>query len=154
MKISWREVSGYLLIVVASCFWGGSASLGKSLFQAGMSTAQLMQVRSVMSAVVITVILALFRRKHFRIQPRDLWGLLLLAIPGLVVVNASYYQAVKMLPNNQIGNVFEATVEATEEAIINGLIAAETMTGVDDHKVIALPHDRLKEILKKYNRLN
>jgi drug/metabolite transporter (DMT)-like permease len=98
MKISWREVSGYLLIVVASCFWGGSASLGKSLFQAGMSTAQLMQVRSVMSAVVITVILALFRRKHFRIQPRDLWGLLLLAIPGLVVVNASYYQAVKMLP--------------------------------------------------------
>lgn len=60
----------------------------------------------------------------------------------------------QMLPNNQIGNVFEATVEATEEAIINGLIAAETMTGVDDHKVIALPHDRLKEILKKYNRLN
>lgn len=60
----------------------------------------------------------------------------------------------QMLPNNQIGNVFEATVEATEEAIINALIAAETMTGVDDHKVIALPHDRLKEILKKYNRLN
>lgn len=60
----------------------------------------------------------------------------------------------QMLPNNQIGNVFEATVEATEEAIINDLIAAETMTGVDDHKVIALPHDRLKEILKKYNRLN
>jgi D-aminopeptidase len=60
----------------------------------------------------------------------------------------------QMLPNSKINNVFEATVEATEEAIINALIAAETMTGVDDHKVIAIPHDRLKEILKKYNRLN
>ncbi len=98
MKISWREVSGYLLIVVASCFWGGSASLGKSLFHAGMSTAQLMQVRSVMSAAVLSVMLAVFGRKHFKIQMRDLWGLLLLAIPGLVVVNATYYQAIKMMP--------------------------------------------------------
>jgi L-aminopeptidase/D-esterase-like protein len=49
--------------------------------------------------------------------------------------------------------VFAATVQATEEAIINALIAAETMTGVDDHKVIAIPHDLLKNILKKYNRL-
>jgi L-aminopeptidase/D-esterase-like protein len=49
--------------------------------------------------------------------------------------------------------VFAATVEATEEAIINALVAAETMTGVNDHKVIALPHDRLREALKKYNRL-
>lgn len=60
----------------------------------------------------------------------------------------------QMLPNSKINNVFQATVEATEEAIINALIAAEDMTGIDDHKVIALPHDRLKEVLKKYNRLN
>jgi L-aminopeptidase/D-esterase-like protein len=60
----------------------------------------------------------------------------------------------QMLPNSKINNVFQATVEATEEAIINALIAAETMTGIDDHRVIALPHDRLKEILKKYSRLN
>jgi len=98
MKISWREVSDYLLIIVAACFWGGSAIFGKSLFRAGMSTGQLMQVRSVMSAAVIAVILAVFARQHFKIQLRDLWGLLLLAIPGLVVVNASYYQAVKMMP--------------------------------------------------------
>ncbi len=58
-----------------------------------------------------------------------------------------------MLPNDRIGSVFEATVQATEEAIINALIAAETMTGVDNHKVTALPHDRLKQVLKKYNRL-
>ncbi len=57
-----------------------------------------------------------------------------------------------MLPNDRMNPVFEATVQATEEAIINSLIAAETMTGVDGHKVIALPHDRLKEVMKKYNR--
>lgn len=58
-----------------------------------------------------------------------------------------------MLPNDRMNPVFEATVQATEEAIVNALIAAETMTGADGHKVIALPHDRLKEVLKKYNRL-
>ncbi len=58
-----------------------------------------------------------------------------------------------MVPNDRISPLFEATVEATEEAIINALVAAETMTGADDHKVIALPHDRLQQILKKYNRL-
>ena len=59
----------------------------------------------------------------------------------------------KMLPNDRIGPVFDATVQATEEAIINALVAAETMTGVDNHKVTALPHDRLKQVMKKYNRL-
>jgi len=58
-----------------------------------------------------------------------------------------------MLPNDRMNPIFEATVQATEEAIVNALIAAETMTGVDGHKVIALPHDRLREVLKKYNRL-
>jgi D-aminopeptidase len=58
-----------------------------------------------------------------------------------------------MLPNERMNPLFDATVQATEEAIINALIAAETMTGIDDHKVIALPHDRLQAVLKKYNRL-
>jgi D-aminopeptidase len=61
--------------------------------------------------------------------------------------------SVQMLPNEKMGALFAATVEATEEAIINALVAAETMTGRDGHKVIALPHDRLREVLKKYNRL-
>jgi D-aminopeptidase len=60
----------------------------------------------------------------------------------------------KMLPNDQIEPVFAATVQATEEAIINAMIAAETMTGIENHKVRALPHDQLVAILKKYNRLN
>ena len=58
-----------------------------------------------------------------------------------------------MLPNDRMNPLFEATVQATEEAIVNALIAAETMTGVDGHKVIALPHDRLKQVMTKYNRL-
>ena len=60
----------------------------------------------------------------------------------------------KMLPNDKIEPVFAATVQATEEAIINAMIAAETMTGIENHRVRALPHDQLRAILKKYNRLN
>jgi D-aminopeptidase len=59
----------------------------------------------------------------------------------------------KMLPNDKMDELFAATVQATEEAVINAMVAAETMTGIDNHKVIALPHDRLREVLKKYNRL-
>src|ERR1700723_3049680 len=59
----------------------------------------------------------------------------------------------KMLPNDSIDPLFLATVQATEEAIVNAMVAAETMTGIDGHTVIALPHDRLREVLKKYNRL-
>ena len=58
-----------------------------------------------------------------------------------------------MLPNERMDPVFDATVQATEEAIINAMVAAENMTGVDDHHVIALPHEQLREVLKKYNRL-
>lgn len=58
-----------------------------------------------------------------------------------------------MLPNDQINPIFLATVQATEEAVVNAMIAAETMTGVNGRTVIALPHDRLREVLKKYNRL-
>jgi D-aminopeptidase len=50
--------------------------------------------------------------------------------------------------------LLKATVEATEEAIINVLCAAETMQGIDGNTLYALPHKRLQEILKKYNRLN
>ena len=57
-----------------------------------------------------------------------------------------------MLPNDQMNATFEATVEATEEAIINAMLGAETMKGYQDHKVIALPHDRLKQVLRKYGR--
>ena len=59
----------------------------------------------------------------------------------------------KMLPNNRMNPLFDATVQATEEAIINALVAAETMEGVNNRKVEAISHERLREVLKKYNRL-
>jgi D-aminopeptidase len=58
-----------------------------------------------------------------------------------------------MLPNESLDPIFLATVQATEEAVVNAMVAAETMSGIDNHVVIALPHNRLREILQKYNRL-
>jgi D-aminopeptidase len=59
----------------------------------------------------------------------------------------------KMLPNDRIDPLFAATVQATEEAVVNSMVAAETMTGFENHRVIALPHDKLRAVLKRYNRL-
>jgi D-aminopeptidase len=61
---------------------------------------------------------------------------------------------VEMLPNDLIDPLLEATVQAVEEAIINAMIAAETMEGINGNKSYALPHGLLVEVLKKYNRLN
>ena len=60
---------------------------------------------------------------------------------------------VSMVSNEQITPLFEATVQATEEAIVNAMLAARTMIGADDLTVYALPHDRLRAVLRKYNRL-
>jgi L-aminopeptidase/D-esterase-like protein len=59
---------------------------------------------------------------------------------------------VKMLSNDRMNALFAATVQATEEAIVNALIAGETMTGINGRRVEALPHDRLRAVLQKYNR--
>ncbi len=58
-----------------------------------------------------------------------------------------------MVPNDDLNPLFEAVVQATEEAIVNVLVAAEPMTGQGGHHVPALPHEELREILRKYNRL-
>jgi D-aminopeptidase len=60
---------------------------------------------------------------------------------------------VAMLPNDTLNGVFEAAVQAVEEAILNAMVGAETMSGYQGHTVTALPHDRLRDVLKKYNRL-
>jgi len=57
------------------------------------------------------------------------------------------------LPNGDLTPFFQATVEATEEAIVNALVAAETMVGVNGNRVPALPTSQVREILRKYNRL-
>jgi L-aminopeptidase/D-esterase-like protein len=73
------------------------------------------------------------------------------ANPGAAVGKAVC--GVEMIPNRQLTPFFVATALAVEEATVNALIAAETMTGRDNNKVFALPHDRLVEVMKKYNRL-
>ena len=73
------------------------------------------------------------------------------ANPGAIGSKGIHH--IRMLPNGDLDPIFLATVQATEEAVINAMVAAETMTGINNRKVIALPHDRLREVLKKYNRL-
>lgn len=61
--------------------------------------------------------------------------------------------SLSMVPNDRLDPIFRATVQATEEAITNAMIAAETMMGADDVRAVAIPHGRLRQILRKYNRL-
>jgi L-aminopeptidase/D-esterase-like protein len=58
---------------------------------------------------------------------------------------------VELLANDQINPLFEATVQSVEEAIINAMVAAETMEGINGNKAYALPHDAVIRVLKKYN---
>ncbi len=60
---------------------------------------------------------------------------------------------VEMLPNRRMNPLIQATVQAVEEAIVNAIVAGETMTGINGNTVYGLPHDRLKVVLRKYNRL-
>jgi len=73
------------------------------------------------------------------------------ANPGAARPDATV--TVTLLPNERISPLFEATIQATEEAIVNAMVAAETMTGAGGLKVYALPPDRLRAALRKYNRL-
>jgi D-aminopeptidase len=73
------------------------------------------------------------------------------ANPG--IKGATGLHPLTMLPNQSLNPIFLATVQATEEAVVNAMVAAKTMKGINDYEVIGLPHDRLREVLKKYNRL-
>jgi len=61
--------------------------------------------------------------------------------------------SVNVLPNDEINPLFEATVQAVEEAILNAMVAAETMEGINGNKAYALPHRRVVGILRKYGRI-
>ena len=60
---------------------------------------------------------------------------------------------VEMLPNDDMNPIFLATVQSVEEAVVNAMIAAKTMKGINDFEVCAIPHAELQQVLKKYNRL-
>jgi L-aminopeptidase/D-esterase-like protein len=61
--------------------------------------------------------------------------------------------ALVMLPNDRIDPLFRATIDATEEAVVNAMLAAPTMTGADGIRVFGLPGDRVVAALRKYNRM-
>ena len=60
--------------------------------------------------------------------------------------------SVQTVPNDRMDPIFEATVQAVEEAIVNALVDNRTMIGADDHRVEALPHEKVRQLLKKYDR--
>jgi len=66
---------------------------------------------------------------------------------------STHLTELQMVPNGSLDPLFDATVQATEEAVINALIAAEDMTGIDGHHVTALSHQKLREVLARYHRL-
>jgi L-aminopeptidase/D-esterase-like protein len=78
-----------------------------------------------------------------------------------VAFSTAHVLDVSIPPTQQVETVtlfrtdplLEATVQATEEAIVNALVAARTMTGINGNTVYALPHDRLRRVLRAYNRL-
>jgi len=61
--------------------------------------------------------------------------------------------AITPVASDQLDPLFEATVEATEESVVNALVAAQTMTGIDGYRFYSLPHTQLRAILKRYGRL-
>ena len=68
--------------------------------------------------------------------------------------NREEIKKISFLPNDLMNPFLKATAQATEEAIINALVSANTMIGINNNTVYKLPHDELKNILKKYNRIN
>jgi L-aminopeptidase/D-esterase-like protein len=69
------------------------------------------------------------------------------------IADSTRVATVRMVSEDRIDPLYEATVQATEEAIINAMLAARTMTGADWYRVPALPHDRLRAVLAAHGRL-
>ncbi|WP_224366294.1 DmpA family aminopeptidase [Hyalangium versicolor] len=84
----------------------------------------------------------------------DVSGDLFLAFSTQVTLPATPgpVATVSTLDNERMTPLFEATVQATQEAILNAMLAADTMTGADGIRVFALPQDRLMEAMRKYGR--
>ncbi|CAN5543163.1 P1 family peptidase [soil metagenome] len=81
----------------------------------------------------------------------DLFVAFSTANPGVATPEKPLH-TVQTIPNDRLDPIFDATVQSVEEAILNALVANQTMTGVDDRKILALPHDRVRSLMQKYNR--
>jgi L-aminopeptidase/D-esterase-like protein len=73
------------------------------------------------------------------------------ANPGVATPEKPLH-TVQTVPNDKLDPIFDATVQAVEEAIINSIVAGKTMSGANDHQIVGLPHDRVRSILAEHNR--
>src|SRR6266545_3253376 len=165
---------GYTIGVLVQCNYGSRARLSIAGVPVGQEILDLLPARDTMPTergsiiIVIATDAPLLPHQLKRIAKRaslgvgrlggtggnpsgDIFVAFSTANPGAAQPDST--RALTMLPNERISPLFEATIQATEEAIVNAMVAAETMTGADGLRVYALPHDRLRAALRKYNRL-
>jgi L-aminopeptidase/D-esterase-like protein len=165
---------GYTVGVLVQCNYGSRARLSIAGVPIGQEIPDLMPSRDTLPSergsiiIVVATDAPLLPHQLKRIAKRaalgvgrlggtggnpsgDIFVAFSTANPGAVKADANV--TVTMLPNERIDPLFAATIQATEEAIVNAMVAAETMTGINGMRVYALPHDRLRAALRKYNRL-
>jgi D-aminopeptidase len=165
---------GYTIGVLVQCNYGSRARLSIAGVPVGQEIPDLLPTRDTISSergsiiIVVATDAPLLPHQLKRIAKRaalgvgrlggtggnpsgDIFVAFSTANPGAAKPDASV--VVTMLPNERIDPLFQATIQATEEAIVNAMVAAETMTGINGMRVYALPHERLRAALRKYNRL-
>src|SRR6267378_1587913 len=165
---------GYTIGVLVQCNYGSRARLSIAGVPVGQEIPDLLPTRDTMPTargsiiIVIATDAPLLPHQLKRVAKRaslgvgrlggtggnpsgDIFVAFSTANPGAARPDANV--SVTMLPNERIDPLFAATIQATEEAIVNAMVAAETMTGINGMRVYALPHDRLRAALRKYNRL-
>src|SRR5437867_6564 len=165
---------GYTIGVLVQCNYGSRARLSIAGVPVGQEIPDLLPTRDTIPGergsiiIVVATDAPLLPHQLKRIAKRaslgvgrlggtggnpsgDIFVAFSTANPGAAKPDANV--SVTMLPNERISPLFEATIQATEEAIVNAMVAAETMTGINGLRVYALPHERLRAALRKYNRL-
>ncbi len=165
---------GYTIGVLVQCNYGSRARLSIAGVPVGQEIPDLLPTRDTIPGergsiiIVVATDAPLLPHQLKRIAKRaslgvgrlggtggnssgDIFVAFSTANPGAATPDASV--SVTMLPNERIDPLFQATIQATEEAIVNAMVAAETMTGINGMRVYALPHERLRAALRKYNRL-
>jgi D-aminopeptidase len=165
---------GYTVGVLVQCNYGSRARLSIAGVPIGQEIPDLMPTRDTVPSergsiiIVVATDAPLLPHQLKRIAKRaslgvgrlggtganpsgDIFVAFSTANPGAAKPDANV--SVTMLPNERISPLFEATIQATEEAIVNAMVAAQAMTGSNGMRVYALPHERLRAALRKYNRL-
>jgi len=80
-------------------------------------------------------------------------GDIFLAFSTAPIESSEVTAAATLIQERYISEIFRAVIQATEEAEINALVAAETMVGVNGNRVYALPHEELRDVLRRHGRL-